>query len=457
MADVINKRYEIKKQLGEGGMGKTYLALDQKSGKQVVVKLLCLKSVNEWKAVELFEREARTLKNINHPFIPDYLDYFTRNKNGDTEYYLVQEYIEGDNLAGQVKDGRRFTEEQVFEIAEKLLSILAYLQALRPPVVHRDINPKNIIVDHKNEVYLVDFGAARGAITGAGSDGTTVVGTYGYMPMEQLMGRASPASDLYALGMTLIYLLSHTEPQDFPLKNMKIMYKKFVSVSLRYLSFLDRLVEPDTAKRLPDAKSALSLLARLKRGAALDSGGYSAVIDLHNLLPPFKSKIRFQCADEMCTVTIPAKIIKSLPLGIFSVFWFSFIALWTMLVFQIPGVFSVFFGLFSIPFWLVGFFLIGKTINGFSTASVKLTPESVHIKRGVLRPTVTIPLDQVQKIGIKEVRTNPQARNTGLGQSVSYGIELEAGAKTILIDKFLTHNEAQWVAQVAEKYKELYS
>jgi serine/threonine protein kinase len=153
MPEYIKGRYKMLKQLGEGCMGKTSLALDEKSGKQVVIKLLCLKSVNEWKAVELFEREAATLKHIDHPFIPDYLDYFTRNKNGDTEYYLVQEFIEGKNLERQVKDGRRFTEEQVFEIAEKLLSVLVYLQDLRPPVVHRDINPRNIILNEKAQPW----------------------------------------------------------------------------------------------------------------------------------------------------------------------------------------------------------------------------------------------------------------------------------------------------------------
>jgi serine/threonine protein kinase len=282
-----------------------------------------------------------------------------------------------------------------------------------------------------------------------------VVGTYGYMPMEQMMGRACAASDLYALGMTLIYLLSHMNPENFPLKNMKIMYKQFVSISSRYLTFVDKLIEPDPARRLPDAKNALSLLTRLKQGAVAAADRYEAVIDLHNLLPPFKSKIRFETRDEVLTITIPGKILKFLPLAGLSVFWFSFIALWTMLVFQIPGVFSIFFGLFSLPFWLVGLFLIGKTINGFSRALVTLSPESVSIKRGILRSLVTVPLEHVQKITTKETRTTIQGRNNSPGQALTYGVELEAGAKSIVLDKFLTQSEAQWIAQVVEKYKQL--
>jgi serine/threonine protein kinase len=450
MAELINKRYRIKQQLGEGGMGKTFLALDQKNGKQVVIKRLCLKTVNEWKAVELFEREARTLKNIDHPFIPEYLDYFTRSKDGDTEYYLVQEYIEGGNLAGQVKAGKRFTEEQVFDIAEKLLSILSYLQGLRPPLVHRDINPKNIIINRNNDVWLVDFGAALGAAKGAGSGGTTVVGTYGYMPMEQLMGKASPASDIYALGMTLIYLLSHMNPQDFPIKNMKVIYRNLIKISARRGRFIDRLIEPDPVKRLPDAKTALSLLEKLKQGETLDDDRYAAVIDLHNLLPPFKSRIRFEKRDEELIIAIPGKFIRNLPLLVFLAFWFFFVIGWGVIASRNGFGLTV----FSVPFWLGGLVQLVKLVNGLSTCTLSLTPDIVAVKNGILRLKKTLPLEKISNITktiFKRKYKNISDLNT------AHGIKMEAGAKTILIDKFLTESEAQWIAQVVQEYKAVYS
>jgi len=457
MAELIKGRYEIRKQIGEGGMGRTFLAFDQKNRKDVVVKLLQLRKAGEWKTIELFEREAETLKNINHPFIPDYMDYFTLEKGGDTEYYLVQEYIRGKNLEQQVKQGKHFSEDQVFAVAEKLFSILVYLQDRRPPIVHRDINAKNIIVDENDEVYLVDFGAVQSAVKNAVLGGTTVVGTYGYMPMEQMMGKACAASDLYAAGITLIYLLSHTSPQDLPMKKMKVMYKDFVKISPRYCRFLDTLIEPDLAGRLPDAESALALLKKIRQGESVGDDHYAAVIDLHNLLPPFKSRIRFEKNDETVAVIVPGKISGNLPLLLFSLGWLLIIGFWTTMVLQIPGSFSLLFSLFSVPFWLVGFFIIGKVINGFSKAGLTLTPEFVRIKRGVLRPAVTLPLEQVQKIAVKEIQAGRGRRGTYPGQAVNFGVEIEAGAKTVLIDKFLTQSEAQWIVQVVETYKEYYS
>lgn len=461
MKDIIKKRYAVKKQLGEGGMGKTFLAFDKKTQQDVVLKILHLRAAGEWKVVELFEREASTLKNIDHPFIPDYIDYFTQSKEGDTEYYLVQEYISGENLAELVKQGRRFTEEQVVDIAGKLLSILVYLQNLKPPVVHRDINPKNIILNGNSDVYLVDFGAVQSAVKSAASGGSTVVGTYGYMPMEQLMGKACMASDMYAVGMTLIYLLSHTNPEDFPIKSMKIMYKKFVNISSRYYSLLDKLVEPDLARRLPNAKSALSMLAKLKQGGEVAADEYAAVIDLHNLFPPFKSKIRFERKGDEVAITIPGRIINSIPLLFFSIFWFGFLSFWT--TFAVNDFFPM--ALFSIPFWLAGLFIIGKVVKGFSKTVISLTPDRVIIKRAALWPKKTFPLEFISNVSSQEIQKSIQRdisrpwRSTpaSMDTRFRYGIKIEAGAKSVIIDKYLTESEARWVAQVIEKYKQLHT
>jgi serine/threonine protein kinase len=457
MKNILRNRYEIKRELGQGGMGKTFLAYDHKLQKEVVVKILGLKATDEWKTVELFEREAKTLKNIEHPFIPDYIDYFTQSKDGDTEYYLVQEYIAGKNLKKLIEDGKRFKEEQVLEIAEKLLAILVDLQKLNPPVVHRDINPKNIILNEKGDIYLVDFGAVQGVVKSAAMGSSTVVGTYGYMPVEQMMGKACPASDIYAAGITLIYILSHNNPEALPIKNMKVVYKDSVKLDPRYFILLDKMIEPDLARRLPDAQSALKMLAKLKQGKVADAGQFDAIIDLHNLLPPFKSNIKFVKRGDELSLIIRGKIAHNFFLLGFDIMWLAFITIWTRFMFEAPYFFGVVMCLFSIPFWLVGLFLLYKVIDGFSKSNVCLTKEFISIKRGMLTPKIKLPIEYINNVTIKEIQKTQQTQKNYLQMPIAYGIIIESGAKNIVIDKFLTKTEAQWVVQVIEKYKQLYT
>lgn len=256
----IKDRYLIKNKIGEGGMGKTYLAHDEQENIDVVVKILHFQRAEDWKVIELFEREAKVLKSLDHPYIPDYIDSFHEDSDSDRNYYLVQEYVEGKNLQEKIEDGWHCTEDEAKSLLEKLLSILAYLQDLRPPVIHRDINPKNIIMKPNGDVYLVDFGAVQDTVRANIMGGSTVVGTYGYMPMEQMMGKAIPSSDLYALGVTMIYVLSHLDPSNIPFKNMKLDYRSSVHGSPALLRVIDALIEPDAAKRPQDAENAIKML-----------------------------------------------------------------------------------------------------------------------------------------------------------------------------------------------------
>jgi len=122
------------------------------------------------------------------------------------------------------------TEKQVRELATDILKILIYLHELSPPVLHRDIKPSNLIWGEDKQIYLVDFGAvqAQAAVTGVTF---TVVGTSGYAPLEQFWGRAVPSSDLYALGATLIHLLTGTAPADLPQKDSRIQFSDRISLA----------------------------------------------------------------------------------------------------------------------------------------------------------------------------------------------------------------------------------
>ena len=260
--DLINERYTVDALIGKGGMGQTYRATDSSSGKEVALKILNFSKLTNWKELELFEREIEVLKSIKNPLIPNYIDHFETDIGGQTELVLVQEYVRGDNLHRLIKGGRRFSEDEIGEIIQSLLETVSYIHKLNPPIVHRDINPKNIVQDQAGRVYLVDFGAVGHIVSNtlAAVRSNTFVGTLGYMPPEQLYGKVTPSSDIYSLGVTILFLLTGKEPSQFELINMRLDYHDHVKISSALRTLLDRMIEPDMNKRLGDAAAALSEL-----------------------------------------------------------------------------------------------------------------------------------------------------------------------------------------------------
>ncbi|MBO0351167.1 serine/threonine protein kinase [Phormidium pseudopriestleyi FRX01] len=257
---VIKARYRILNKLGQGGIATTYAAEDLDIGQDVAIKTLSLHELTDWKALELFEREGKVLSQLNHPAIPKYLDYFQLDTNEDRYFYIVQEIAPGQSLQELVESGWHPTELDVREIAEQLLEILGYLHQLNPPVVHRDIKPQNIICESTGKVFLVDFGAVQDTYCHTLSRGGTMVGTYGYMPPEQFRGQAEPATDLYGLGATLLFLLSHKDPADFPGKKLKIDFRPYVKISPELADWLEGLLEPLIEDRFKSAPEALAVL-----------------------------------------------------------------------------------------------------------------------------------------------------------------------------------------------------
>jgi len=259
----IQKRYQIEQVLGQGSMGTTYKALDLKTQRCVAVKLLHFSRVQEWKALEMFEREAKILQQLHHPRIPTYIDYFSSETPSDVQFLLVQEYIEGKTLQQLVEKGWRGNEAEILDIFLQLVNILAYLHTLKPPVIHRDINPKNILLSPLNEVYLVDFGAVQERIRTTFLGGSTIVGTYGYVPFEQFSGHTVPASDYYALGATLLYMLSHRHPADFPADDMKPRFHDSLQASSKIMYLLDGLLEPSVKQRIASPDQVRAILEEL--------------------------------------------------------------------------------------------------------------------------------------------------------------------------------------------------
>ena len=258
--DIIAHQYRILDTLGQGGSGTTYLAEELESTKQVALKALSLHRMTDWKMMELFEREAKILSQLNHPSIPKYLGYFQIETPEDRYFYIAQQLAEGKTLAGLVESGWRTSEDEVRRIAIQILEILVYLHSLKPPVVHRDIKPHNIIRGDNGQVFLVDFGAVQHTYYTTFMRGSTVVGTYGYMAPEQFRGQAVPATDLYALGATLLFLLTHRSPADLESDGLKINFRPRVQISEEFADWLEKMLEPDTEDRFSSAQKALEVL-----------------------------------------------------------------------------------------------------------------------------------------------------------------------------------------------------
>lgn len=258
--DIIAERYRIVNILGRGGIGITYQAEDLHNGERVALKELSLRQMADWKVLELFEREARVLSYLNHPAIPRYLDHFQVDTANNRYFYLVQALAEGQPLATLVQGGWHASEGEVRRLAMQVLEILSYIHSLKPPIIHRDIKPQNLILRQDGQLFLVDFGSVQDTYRGTLTQGSTVVGTYGYMAPEQFRGQAVPATDLYGLGATLLFLLTHRSPADLPQRRLRIDFRFHLTLSPDFADWLETMLEPAMEDRFPSAKQALAAL-----------------------------------------------------------------------------------------------------------------------------------------------------------------------------------------------------
>jgi serine/threonine protein kinase len=257
---ILQDRYQLQQKLGHNAGRQTWLACDLKNSDRqpVIIKILTFGGDIQWDDLKLFEREAQVLKQLNHPRIPKYCDYFSIDDRF-LLFCLVQEYLPGTSLKEEINRGKRFTEQEIRQIAEDILNALIYLHQLNPPLLHRDIKPSNLIVGENKAIYLVDFGAVQDRPSREGAS-FTVVGTYGYTPIEQFGGRAVPSSDLYALGATLIHLLTGISPADLPQDNLRIQFADRVKISPSLVQWIQILVEPNLQHRFTTASKALEAL-----------------------------------------------------------------------------------------------------------------------------------------------------------------------------------------------------
>ena len=255
---LFRDRYRVLKVLGRGGFGVTYLAENAAlpGGPRCVIKQLCPKTQNALsleRAKVRFRREARALASLgSHSQVPQLLDYFTTNG----EFYLVQDYIQGETLSQEVRRRGRLDEAVVKQFLAEILSVLKFVHRNR--IIHRDIKPSNIIrSEGDNRLVLIDFGAVREFLTDLDNTSyfqpqtTQFVGTPGFAPPEQLALRPCYSSDIYALGMTCLYLLTGRSPVEFDVdpRTGNIQWSHTVTVSDHFASVLDKMLRSSPEDR----------------------------------------------------------------------------------------------------------------------------------------------------------------------------------------------------------------
>ncbi|QEI43302.1 Serine/threonine-protein kinase B [Dolichospermum sp. UHCC 0315A] len=383
--EILANRYEVQQQLGKKAGRRTFLATDLVTGKSVIVKLLAFSNDFEWDDLKLFEREAQTLKSLSHPHIPAYLDYFEVNSSRYKGFSLVQTYIPAQTLEQYLQAGRKFTEIEVKEIAKAVLEILKYLHELNPPVVHRDIKPSNILLGERSgnsvgSVYLIDFGSVQ-TILAAEAGTRTVVGTYGYMPQEQFGGRTVPASDLYSLGCTIIYLVTGTNPADLPQKDFRIQFQQVANISPSFAKWLEQITEPSLEKRFATATQALTDLEHPEE----------TNIKALTVRKPVGSKIQLTKNEDTLEIIIPPVGFQSsmVFVGFFAIAWNSFILFWTIGVLSAPFPTNIPFALFSLPFWGVGFSMIyGIFSSLFGSAKIHIDSQQISVNYQLWKWTI---------------------------------------------------------------------
>lgn len=262
---LLMNRYRAVSLLGQGGFGRTFLAVDEfKPSKPRCVIKQFLPEVKSAKAIkkatELFEREAASLDDLGkHNQIPELLAFFDQ----EDRKYLIQEFIDGHDLLKELETEGIFNHQQIKELLDDLLSVLKFVHDNN--VIHRDIKPENIIRRKQDgKLVLVDFGAAKEAIGADTSQIGTIIGSFSYIAPEQAAGKAKFASDLYSLGATCLHLLTNIEPIDlFDTAEGEWNWRSHLQdneIDYELSHVLDKLVEGATKRRFQSVEEVQQAL-----------------------------------------------------------------------------------------------------------------------------------------------------------------------------------------------------
>jgi CHASE2 domain-containing sensor protein/predicted Ser/Thr protein kinase len=347
LGTLLNGRYKLVRVLGSGGFGQTYVAEDtQQPGSSwcVVKQFKPARQDSSFLEVarRLFFSEAEMLRRLgSHDQIPALLADFEENR----EFYLVQEYIEGQPLSEELAIVERLPESEVVALLEDVLHVLEFVH--RHHVIHRDIKPGNLIRrQHDRKFVLIDFGAVKEiqthlTLAGEPTNYTVGIGTEGYGPSEQMMGKPRYNSDLYALGMTAIHALTGYQPAQLPTHpdTGEIIWRDQASASPKLAAILDKMVRYHFNQRFQSATEVLRALAQPLADLADADATRLEVADDPTLLdtrlasdrvgsadrtvqlPPIRVKLRQRFVRASLTVGVASLVVSGFLLGMRQIGW----------------------------------------------------------------------------------------------------------------------------------------
>lgn len=300
---ILGDRYRIIRQLGQGGFGRTYLAEDINRFSEMCVLKEFAPQVQSnavlQKAEELFAREAGVLYKLQHPQIPRFRELFRINVDGKGYLFLVQDYVEGKNYYAVLAahQPQRFSETEVRELLINILPVLEYIHSLG--VIHRDISPDNLILRNLDSLpVLIDFGGVKQieatvsqleqAETGKASLPPTLLGKVGYAPNEQMRtGSVYPHSDLYALAVTMLVLLTGKNPQALiDDRTLSWQWEKEVNVSPSLAALLNKMLQPNMSDRYQNARQVWQALNTSNNEYTQVAPAYTGASVMHNYQAP---------------------------------------------------------------------------------------------------------------------------------------------------------------------------
>ncbi|MFB2933878.1 tetratricopeptide repeat protein [Aerosakkonemataceae cyanobacterium BLCC-F154] len=272
LGKTLRGRYQIIRQLGSGGFSTTFVAKDLDLPGQPLCVVKQLKSKDSDPSIlqtvrRLFNTEAQVLYRLGkHEQIPQLYAHFEENQ----EFYLVQEYIEGEDFAQELLTGKTLNESQLIVFLQDVLQTLAFVH--QQDVIHRDIKPSNLIRRPKDgKIILIDFGAVkelRSLVLHSEEQmtGTILIGSSGYMPTEQLKGKPRFNSDIYAVGITAIQLLTGISPEEFEEdgETGEIIWREHASISKELAAILEKMVRSHFRDRYQSVQEILIDLEKLK-------------------------------------------------------------------------------------------------------------------------------------------------------------------------------------------------
>ncbi|MBD1847134.1 serine/threonine protein kinase [Cyanobacteria bacterium FACHB-63] len=275
---IVQNRYRILRVLGQGGFGRTYLAQDTNRFNEICVlkefEPQSQGSKYAQKAEELFTREAKVLHQLHHPQIPQFRELFQVKTQNRELLFLVQDYVEGKTYEELLNDRRKqhliFSELEAVQLLQQLLPVLEYIH--QAGIVHRDISPDNIILRQWDQKpVLIDFGVVKAAATQAVHSSQTLVGKPGYAPIEQLhKGSAEPSSDLYALAVTIVVLLTGRDAQSlFDPRDLTCQWKQYANTSVLFAQVIDRMLSNRPSDRYHSAREVLDALSMVSPGVPI--------------------------------------------------------------------------------------------------------------------------------------------------------------------------------------------